>query len=191
MRGRRPIALVDVDGVLADFVKDYLELVAVVTGRRYPAEQVTHFDIGVSLGLTTAQAAAVKRALGDCRNFAADLEPYAGAIEGMAALRSVADVYIVTSPWNSNPTWTYDREGWLKRNFDIPHMDVIHGSAKHLIDGDLFIDDKTSAVVAWQLAHPLGHGVQWQTPYNRLDEYTGPSTCNWDQVVAWAKDLHR
>jgi 5'(3')-deoxyribonucleotidase len=185
----RPIVLVDVDGVLADFVSGYLDLVGSLFDRWHTPAEVTHFDIAASLGLDARQAAIVKRALGDAEGLAARLQPYPGAVAGMAALRALADVYIVTSPWNSNPTWTHDREAWLKRYFDIPHTRVIHGSAKHLIHGDLFVDDKTDAVQAWQQAHPIGVGVQWQTPHNRLDAYTGPSTCSWDQVIAWAKEL--
>lgn len=187
----RPIVLLDCDGVLADFVGDLLPIIHSVTGIRATREQITHFDFSASLGLSPAQSADVKRAIGGAVRFARFLEPCPGAIEGVAALRDLADVYIVTSPWNSNPTWTHDREWWLRKHFDIPHANVLHGSAKHLVRGDVFVDDKTDAVIAWQDAHPRSVGIRWNTPHNQLDAYDGPATGLWSVVRDIAREVRR
>ncbi len=183
--------LLDCDGVLADFVGAYLKLLGSTQDRWHTPAEVTRFDIGASLGLTPEQASAIKRAIGTAEGFARKLEPCPGAMAGVLALRQVADVYVVTSPWNSNPTWTHDREWWLKKHFDIPHSHVIHGSAKHLVHGDVFVDDKTDVVQAWQAAHPNGIGVRWTTPHNRLDEYRGASTCSWEDVLGRVRPVRR
>lgn len=179
---RRPVILLDCDGILADFIGGVLPLIHRVTGRQAAREQITAFDFAASLGLNPDEAAAVKRAIGCSDRFASTLEAYPGAIEGVGTLREVADVYIVTSPWNSNPTWTHDRETWLRRHFGIPHSHVIHGSAKHLVRGDVFVDDKTETVVAWQAAHPSGRALRWSTPHNARDAYGGSSTNDWNVV---------
>lgn len=175
--------LLDVDGVLANFVESYLDLVAIVTGRRYQPEQVTQFDIGGSLGLTPAESSEVKRLLGESQGFCLALRMYEGAQDGVARLQQLADVYIVTSPWNSCPTWTHEREAWLKKHFKIPHSRITHTSAKYLCRGDVFVDDKVDAVIKWQSEHPTALGVVWDTPHNQLDSYDGVRTSDWGMLA--------
>lgn len=175
--------LLDVDGVLADFVGGYLTLLEQHTGLKPAREAIDQFDIGAALGLTPDQSARMERAIGDEHRLARCLDVYPGAREGVQRLQEIADVYIVTSPWNSNPTWTHDREWWLKQHFDIPHARVIHGSAKYLLRGDMFVDDKTSSVVKWQAEWPGALGVVWDTPHNRRDHWSGARTSNWDALI--------
>jgi 5'(3')-deoxyribonucleotidase len=172
--------LLDVDGVLANFVSAYLVLVRDVTGRDYKPADVTQFDIGASLGLSAGESSECKRRIADTPGLARCLNVYPGAVEGVSRLQSIADVYIVTSPWNSHPTWTHDREHWLKKHFDIPHSRVIHTSAKHVCRGDVFVDDKVSAVAKWRDAHPDGLPVVWSTPHNRRDLWDGQCTSDWN-----------
>ena len=183
---RRPIVLLDCDGVLADFIGGLLPVIRDITGRTFVREQVTRFDFVTSLGLSREEGAAIKRWLGDARGWCESLAVYPGAVDGVCALREVADVYIVTSPWNSCATWTHEREAWLRRNFDISHANVLHASAKHLVRGDVFVDDKTEAVVAWQAANPDGAAMRWLTPHNWRDEYAGSSTQDWGVVRSLA-----
>lgn len=178
--------LLDVDGVLADFTRGALAILRSQLGLEFTREQITHFDIAASLGLTPAQAAAFKRALGNTDGFARKLEPCLDAIAGFAKLAAVADVYIVTSPWNSNPTWTHDREWWLREHFGIAHRRVIHTSAKHVCVGDVLVDDKTSTLIEWNRERG-GEAIQWATPHNRLDGWSGRSTCSWDELVEWVR----
>lgn len=179
----RPRVLLDCDGILSDFVGGYLQLLNQHTGLRPDREQIDQFDIGAALGLTAEQSARMKRAIGSEADMARWLDVYPGAVEGVRRLQTIADVYIVTSPWNSNPTWTHDREHWLKRHFDIPHSRVVHTSAKYLCRGDVFVDDKVSTVVHWQVEYPTSKGVVWDTPHNRKELWSGPRTSSWDALV--------
>lgn len=175
--------LLDCDGVLADFTSAMLQLVNVFCATTFTPADVTEFDFAKALKLDRGHAAAVKSAIGGSPMFAANLAVYPGAVEGVRKLREVAEVYIVTSPWNSNPTWTHDRETWLKRHFDIPHQRVIHTSAKHVCAGDVFVDDKTSTLVEWCEHQRAGIAVQWQTLHNRRDQWHGFSTCDWGELA--------
>jgi 5'(3')-deoxyribonucleotidase len=180
---RRPIVLLDCDGVLADFVSAMLRVVYEVTGEAYRPEQVTEFDFCRALGLGPTDAGNVMLAISGRRKFCARLVTYPGARDGVRRLREVADVYIVTSPWNSNETWTSEREWWLQHYFDIPHGRVIHASAKHLVRGDVFVDDKTSIVATWQRWNPDGLALRWNTPHNQRDPWDGRSTSSWDELI--------
>lgn len=179
----RPRVLLDCDGVLSRFMDGALALINDLLGTGYVIDDVTEFDFSRALGLRPDVAAAVKRRIGQAPGFAAELEIYPGAVDGVRRLREVAEVYIVTSPWNSNPTWCHDREWWLDKHFGIKHAHVLHTSAKHLVRGDVFVDDKTSSCEAWRDAWPGGIAVQWRTPHNRRDAWLGISTGNWDELI--------
>jgi 5'(3')-deoxyribonucleotidase len=178
----KPIVFLDVDGVLADFVGGYLKLLAEHTGLIVDREAIDQFDIGAALGLTGEQSSRMKRAIGSAPGFARELGIYPGAVEGVRLLEQVADVYIATSPWNSNPTWTHDREWWLKEHFGIPHAKVTHTSQKHLLRGDFLIDDKTETLMKFIAVNKSG-AIQWETPHNRRDGWLGPSTSNWYELA--------
>jgi 5'(3')-deoxyribonucleotidase len=166
-----------------------------VTGRQHRAEDVTAFDFAASLGLTRDEAIIVKRHISHRDGWWSSLPVLPGTQEGVARLREIADVYIVTSPWNSCRTWMHEREDWLKRHLDIPASQLIVTSAKHVCAGDVLVDDKTETcakwedeqVAMWQM--PDGttastFAVQWITPHNRLDEWSGRSTNNWNELIA-------
>ena len=180
----KPVVLLDCDGVLADFVGAFLGVVGAQLGRWHKPHEVTSFGIANSLDLSKEEfdlcAVEVEQP-----GFCAHLNAYPGARCGVSRLREIAEVYIVTSPWNSNPTWTHDREAWLDRHFAIPHSHVVHTGAKHIVSGDFLVDDKTETCAKWQAAHPNGIAVQWQTPHNRRDAWTGRSTRSWDELCAW------
>lgn len=175
--------LLDVDGVLADFVSAYLDIVHEVTGRVHSPADVTSWDINAALGIEGVQASNVKRAIGSAPQLARRLAVFDNAQTGVAALEAIANVYIVTSPWNSNPTWTHDREHWLERYFGIRSSRVIHTSAKHLVRGDFLVDDKTATLVMWWAHNPVGVPVQWQTPHNRTELWSGESTNSWARLA--------
>jgi 5'(3')-deoxyribonucleotidase len=181
--------LLDVDGVLADFVAAYLGLLKDTLGIDATPDQVTAWDIGEALGLTREQSSQVKRAIGTSPQLARSLPIYPGAIEGVERLKQLGEIYIVTSPWNSNPTWTHDREEWLYRNFGIPYNRVIHTSAKYLVRGDVFIDDKASAVAKWRDAHPSGLPVLWSNLHNRTELWDGQCTGDWSFLCELVEGL--
>jgi 5'(3')-deoxyribonucleotidase len=178
------IALVDVDGVLADFVAGYLALVRDLTGKSFTHADVGEFDMGKALGLSKEELDSVHARIrpGWCRT----LVPLPSAQDGMKRLAKCAEVYIITSPWNSCATWMSEREAWLAEHFDIHHGRVLHGSAKHLVRGDVLVDDKTSTCRAWRQAHGR-QAVLWSQPWNARDEYAGIRTNDWNKLVAYVE----
>lgn len=176
----KPVVLVDVDGVLSGFVSSYLRAVYRETGRQYSYEDVTQYDMKRALGLNDLEAANVASHV-QTPGFCEDIPVLEGATDGVRRLQEIAEVYIVTAPWNANRTWTYEREKWLARNFGIPSSRVIHTHAKHLVTGDILVDDKTDTIRKWSETHP-GTAVLWECPWNIADEWSGPRTNNWDDV---------
>ena len=179
--------LLDCDGVLSDFIGPVLDLVWEATGRTYTREDVKVFDFAASLGLEPEENAVVKDEISHRRGWWSELPIMPGAQEGVARLQQIADVYIVTSPWNNCRTWLYERETWLRKHFGIPHSRVLACSAKHIVAGDVLVDDRIDTLLQWQDHNPRGAAVQWQTPHNRNDGWRAWSTKSWDQLVGWVQ----
>jgi 5'(3')-deoxyribonucleotidase len=190
--------LLDCDGVLADFIGEVIETIVAHGGPRHVHADVIEFNFSTALKLDPDLARLVKRTISKDPGWWIGLDPFQEAIEGVAKLREVADVFVVTSPWNSCQTWLFERESWLKQHFDIPHSHVLAGSAKHIVSGHMLVDDKTEACAAWDdeqsAAWQMPDGtreesfaVQWQTPHNRLDEWHGRSTRSWSELLEWAR----
>ncbi len=175
--------LIDCDGVLSAFTEGWLKLINAARRTSFTPADVTSWDICASIGIPEDERGAAKRLLAECPRFAARLDVLPGAVDGVRRLQELAEVYVVTSPWNSHPTWTHDREDWLRQHFNLPHSRVIHTSAKHVCVGDVFVDGKTSMCVTWAEAHPSGVAVQFQTPHNRRDTWAGLSTGSWDELI--------
>jgi len=178
--------LLDCDGVLADFMGGVFDLVEKQTGLRHSIDEITEWDFVKAMGLAPDLAKTVKATLSGEPGWWLSLKPFDQAAEAVALLRKMAEVYIVTSPWNSHRNWLHEREAWLKKHFGIPHSHVIACSAKHLVRGDILVDDKTSTLIDWQREHPTARAVRWEQPYNINDEWGGSSTSSWAQLIAWA-----
>ncbi len=187
----KPRVLVDVDGVLAQFARGFLKLVNAQFGTEYKPEDVTEYDIGKSLGWSLERTEAAYRLISNHERFADKLEPTPGADLAISWLLDYADLYIVTSPWWSNKTWVHDRNNWLWRHFGIGASRVVHTAAKHLVRGDVLVDDKTSTCEEWRAAWPNGVSVLWATPHNRRDLWDGQCTNNWDHLIEIVKAVRR
>jgi 5'(3')-deoxyribonucleotidase len=174
--------ILDCDEVLADFVGAYLGAIQWVTGREHTREEVTGWDICGVLGVTPEEREKVN-ALVDY-DFCRALKPLPGAQVGFETLcnESLAEIYIVTSPWDCIG-WTHAREAWLKEHFGIDRKRVLHGSAKHLCDADLFVDDRLDNVAAWQAEHPYAMAVLWSQPWNYNENWNGIRTKSWSDLV--------
>jgi 5'(3')-deoxyribonucleotidase len=157
MRRPRPTVLLDVDGVLADFTLAACELVFQVTGRRYGPEAVTTWEVFDSLPEPQAKEDVYRILKG--RGGCSSIPVYAGAQEGVAKLREIADITIVTSPFSGSETWVHERNAWLETHFGIDAHDVIHAKKKGRIHGDVFLDDKPEHVEDWLTYwREQGHG---------------------------------
>ena len=156
--------LVDCDGVLADFLTAALHVINESERTCFKHEQVTAFDICESLGVPhcwdTLRAACASP------GFVLGLEQMPEAAWHIELLRDLADVFVVTSPM-SVPNWAYERGLWLERHFNFKKPSVVQTEAKHVILGDVLIDDKIENVESWAEHHPNGLGIIFQAGYNK------------------------
>ncbi len=186
---KKPRVLCDVDGVLADFVGFILDRIYARMDLRLNHEDVDRWDIFKSpkleeacrkyTGLESSCYDDVKT-VGACLS----IRPLLGAREGIAKLQDVADVYFITSPFLS-PTWCDERSRWLAKHFGVHHTKVGHFHHKHIVSGDIMVDDKYDNLMAWKDHHPNGTIVLWETPHNRGQTIISQchATNNWGELL--------
>jgi 5'(3')-deoxyribonucleotidase len=115
-----------------------------------------------------------------------NLEVFPGAIEGVQRLQEIAEVFFVTSPFDS-PFWEYERRLWLKNHFRIDRKHVLQGDAKFLVRGELFIDDKPDHIHKWLRYMPgRGHALLWDRPHNASS--TLDRVSSWEEVERYLRD---
>ena len=143
----KPVVAIDCDGVLADWMGYVIPVVNILFNKNIKQSDLTGWDLYDIIDDPKA-----KTTLYDYLNqtkMILDVNPYEEALRGMAALKEFAEIYVVTSPMMNYPNWILHRNKWLKTHFGIDKNHVIHTSAKHLVQADVFIDDKPENVVNW------------------------------------------
>lgn len=173
--------LLDVDGVSADFVQHTLNTLVRLRGPRLSPENILTWDIFSSLPPSCEDALLAEwHRAGWC----ATMPLYAGAREGIARLNTVARVVYVTTPMHDAPHWMWERDQWLRNHLNASGRDIIFAAAKHLVMGDVFVDDKVSNVLEWHQHHPEGVAILWERPYNRHEDIPQGviRTNSWDVV---------
>ncbi len=193
------IILLDCDGPLADFTGAYLDVVHALTGQRITRDDIDRWDIHLTDAFVRAdevyggrlQAAVAGRVAEP--GFCLSIRPHPDARDAVNRLARLAEVWCVTSPWRSSPTWMAERTEWIATHFpEIGEHRVIHASHKHLIDGGMFVDDKASHVQTWAERRPRGIGVLFDMHHNRADSVSAPnaSRSGWDGILRHVETVY-
>ncbi len=160
--------LLDIDGVIADFVTPVVRYINELTGYDYKNEDVTEWDIAKCLKLAPRQSSQLDEYI-RTENFCLMLSGYAGADEALGGLRELADVYAVTAPFKNSPFWMPERARWLADRAGFDLNKVVFASEKQVCAGDVLIDDKCSTLVTWMQHHPKKRTVLLNQTWNKGD----------------------
>ncbi len=164
------IALLDVDGVLADFPGACLRWLnsrrRVNGDREFTLDQIHDHDILKSFDLEHLQE--------NFDTWCADtdmcrhLDVYDGAQAFVEELRSFADVVVVTSSFGAVRGWESARRAWLLEHFGITKRDVIFAKRKELVAGNFLLDDKLRNIDSWRNAWGhQGTALVFDRPWNQ------------------------
>lgn len=154
--------LLDVDGVLADFigpVVTWANSLRRAGGPPHTREQITQFDMLKAWGIAHMWGELDRHVVKP--GFCEALEPVPGAREFVAALSRTAEVVIVTSPWKTSPTWCFERRNWLEKCMGWTG-EVMFTKRKDLVRGDVLIDDAAEHTDAFP-----GVGLLLDQPWNQ------------------------
>lgn len=191
----KPVILLDIDGVAANFIAGCLPYIFDITGREHTHDDVDKFMIEKALGLDEEQTKRLYEHVCS-EGWVRGLPPYEDAKAGVASLREFADVVPVTAPFWTSKHWVIERYEWILEQLGIPQIEVIHAHAKFRIAGDMLIDDKMSHLVTWANAphnvHSVGVPVLFKRRYNENEHFPveirqGYRVGDWQTLVHVAK----
>lgn len=176
----KPVLLLDCDGVLADFNQASLDDIRALTGITYTREEIVEFELLNCFPLSKRDKKYIK-SLRARPGWCSEIPPFENAKEPVKLLNKLTDLYIVTSPWMSKH-WVPERYEWLEKHFNIPHEKVWFGKHKWMVQGDIFVDDKTENCLDYKSNRPNSHVFLWSTAYNK-EEKGLIRTNDWEELL--------
>ncbi len=153
--------LLDIDGVLADLVT-HLRTEAGITSE---VNTMDFRDCLTDLELLQVEVLSKKR--GFCRA----IPWYPGAKDFLKDLQCLGRVYAVTAPWRAD-TWAHERREWLAGHIHENHVLSVPTGAKHMVSGDILIEDNPETIGDWLHGNPRGHAILIDRPYNQVATYS-------------------
>jgi len=188
----KPIFLVDADEVLADLYTPIVAAISECLGRDLTSSEIRGWDFFEMFGEEVLQKI---EALMGTKGFCASLKPLPGAQEAIETLRTLTDVYVMTSPffrnldldnpkWDSTHYWATERTAWLKKHFGFKASQVGHIPCKYLVQGDFFLDDRPENVTLWHERFPNRTAMLWDLQRTRhLENLDKFRVFDWKHVV--------
>ncbi|MCF7798472.1 5'-3'-deoxyribonucleotidase [Candidatus Woesearchaeota archaeon] len=169
--------LVDMDGVLADYVGKYNEKWLLKFPQRpfVSREAMTSHQIEEHYDKKYIEDI---KAISQDKKFFAELEELPGAVEGIERLLHQGnDVYICTSPNILNDYCEHGKKQWVKEHLGMFWVRrMIITKDKTLVRGDYLIDDKPRVSGIMQ---PTWKQILYDQPYNRQEELQNNKRMTW------------
>jgi len=156
--------LVDLDAIVADSLKKWLALYNKDYDDNLTVAGVTEYDISKAV-----KPEACKTIYDYIRrhDFFDNLEPIEGAIKVLSRLRDDGHNVVILSAPASNPLSAAKKITWAQEHLKVKRQQVMLGHLKHLVKGDVFIDDSPDNIVSYRMAWPDAHVLTIEYPYNR------------------------
>ena len=161
---KQPVILVDMDMILVDMVKPWLDMYNIVAHDCVLEQDIVHYDM--------RQFCKSPEVLDDILHkpgFFFNLPPMPYAAEGLNRLLAMdVKVLIVTQPPRNAQYAIQDKRDWMKKyipNFELSDMVFCH--RKEYVMGDIFLDDNPSHLEKWKKNNPEGRTASVDLLYNK------------------------
>lgn len=158
--------LLDCDGVVADFIGGVCAGLKARGFERTP-EDVKHWALEHSF--TEEETRATYELMKE-PGFCHELEWYEGARDFLRDLLREGEVHVVTAPFRDGTSWMNERLAWLSSEMPGAAGDRVHfiqGKHKHIVRGDVLIEDHPMTAHDWLVANPDGIAILIDRPWNR------------------------
>lgn len=165
----KPVLLCDMDGVLVDILGPWLREYALHTDEWIHPDDITAYHHEIFVRDSDAFWASLPHAL-------LNATPIHGSLRAMRVLQERFDIYLVTYAHPAASEAHAIKLQWLERWLPfIGPEQVIFTGHKHLVRGDVFIDDAPANVQTWAAANPGKDALLFKAPYN--------DGLRWDEIL--------
>jgi 5'(3')-deoxyribonucleotidase len=180
---KKPRLLLDVDGILADYVGATIKVMNAMSGENITPDDIVKWEVTEAL-----ENHSLREKCKDAFNqagFCLTFEAYDGAQDAVARLALSTEIFFVTAPMIKNPTWMPDRLAWLMHHFGVDHKHVVFATKKHIFIGDFMVDDNPENITSWLQNNDKGaKGILWDRPYNKTPDTDGLiHVSTWNEVI--------
>jgi 5'(3')-deoxyribonucleotidase len=186
--------LCDMDGIITDLLKKWLNRYNDDHGDDLTVADLKEPDIhkAVKPGVGTDMYDYIKEP-----GFFDDLEPIPGAIKTLTALGMEGHNVFIATAHADNPQCASAKIRWAQEHLGFSRKQVILIHAKHLLRGDVFIDDTPKKITAYKEAWPDSKVLTIAYPYNedvagvadlRAKDWSKPELA-WDAMGQYIRDL--
>lgn len=182
-----PTVLVDMDGPLADFDRQFFDTCA---AKGWPLDCTldTQRHRFATDHIPDPKHRSAARSHVNTTRWFRDLPPAPGAIDGIRRLHQAADVWIVTKPLEANHHCRDDKAAWIRKHLGAEwEPRLIIAADKSIVRGTILLDDAPHP--AW-FERAIWEPVVYPTPWNGDgSKWAGLPRWSWDQTVADLFDL--
>lgn len=89
-----------------------------------------------------------------------------GSKEFFKSLRELDHpIMFITSPYNKNKYWHWERQQWLEKHFEIKRTELTFATEKRYMNGLILLDDHVGNILHWQ-EYQKTDGVLIERPWN-------------------------
>lgn len=178
----RPVILVDQDGPLADFDKQFWHLCRMANIQMDCEEHEQTARFATEHIVRGSDRAYARRRVDGDRRWFHDLPVVPGAVEGINLLSEVADVWICTKPLEANLTCRDGKAEWVRTHLGLEwERRLIIAPDKSRVHGDILLDD---AIRMEWLGRATWQPVVYPTTWNdEGSEWHGLRRWDWSRPV--------
>ena len=178
----KKIILVDMDGVLANFEKGFLD----AWRKKFPQNSYIPLEKRKTFRVRDNYPNEVKKeveGIYTTSGFFQNLGVIRGGKEALAKIQALGhEIFICTSPISKYENCVLEKYHWVAQNFGYEWTKkIIVARDKTLIHGDILIDDKPEHI---GLKKPVWKHVLFETPYNKHVKTKLRITWdNWEKIL--------
>jgi 5'(3')-deoxyribonucleotidase len=168
------ILLIDMDGVVADFDKAVRDYAMYNWGLPLHAHEQKDEFITNHPDLSEKQVSEIWDFINK-PGFSERLELMDGAVEGVDKLSELCDIFFLTAPLIVSHN-AGDKIAWAQKHFPDLARKTIITKHKHLVYGDIFIDDRLSNLDTWirwqcDVCNNSAYAICYKHPWNPTNRY--------------------
>jgi 5'(3')-deoxyribonucleotidase len=174
--------LCDLDGIVADLLTPWLSRYNADYGDNLTVTDITDWDIHNCVKSECGEK------IYDYINepgFYFNLKPLPGAIDTINSLRNDGHEVVFVTASASAPHTAEEKLRWIEKHFGMSRRDVFIGHKKHLVKGDVFIDDSPKNLMKYREAWPDALICTIAYPHNVGSDVDFRAVSCTDTATAW------